>query len=93
MGHSTQRPRSRSLLYTTVGRFDVLDVLDELVAKSMLMVEPTPEGTTRYQLLETLRQYALERLEQSGEVDMYRRRHAEHYVSVTAEIGGCALWI
>jgi predicted ATPase/class 3 adenylate cyclase len=72
----------------TVGRFDVLDVLDELVAKSMLMAEPTPEGTTRYQLLETLRQYALERLEQSGEVDVYRRRHAEHYVSVTAEIGG-----
>lgn len=72
----------------SIGRFDVLDVLDELVAKSMLMVEPTPEGTTRYQLLETLRQYALERLEQSGEVDVYRRRHAEHYVSVSAEIGG-----
>ena len=65
----------------------MLDVLDELVAKSMLMVEPTSEGTSRFQLLETLRQYALERLEQSGEIDRYRRRHAEHYVSVSAEIG------
>ena len=70
-----------------VGRFDVLDALGELVAKSMLVAEPTPDGTTRYQLLETLRQYALERLEQTGEVDVYRRRHAEHYVTVTAELG------
>ncbi len=70
-----------------IGRFDVLDALGELVAKSMLMAEPTPDGTTRYQLLETLRQYALERLEQTGEVDVYRRRHAEHYVTVTADLG------
>ena len=71
----------------TVGRFDVLDALGELVAKSMLVAEATPDGTTRYQLLETLRQYALERLEQTGDVDAYRRRHAEHYVTVTAELG------
>ena len=72
---------------SSIGRFDVLDALGELVAKSMLVAEPTPDGTTRYQLLETLRQYALERLEQTGEVDVYRRRHAEHYVTVTAELG------
>jgi predicted ATPase/class 3 adenylate cyclase len=71
----------------SIGRFDVLDALGELVAKSMLAAEPAPDGTTRYQLLETLRQYALERLEQTGEVDTYRRRHAEHYVTVTAELG------
>ncbi|MDQ1457642.1 MAG: hypothetical protein QOH28_3262 [Actinomycetota bacterium] len=70
-----------------VVRFDVLDALGELVAKSMLVAEPTPDGTTRYQLLETLRQYALERLEQTGDVDVYRRRHAEHYVTVSAELG------
>ena len=70
-----------------IGRFDVLDALGELVAKSMLGAEATPDGTTRYQLLETLRQYALARLEQAGEVDAYRRRHAEHYVTVTAELG------
>ncbi len=70
-----------------IARFDVLDALGELVAKSMLGAEATPDGTTRYQLLETLRQYALERLEQTGDVDVYRRRHAEHYVTVTAELG------
>jgi len=72
---------------SAIGRFDVLDALGELVAKSMLTAEPTPDGTTRYQLLETLRQYALERLEQTGEVDGFRRRHAEHYVTVSSELG------
>jgi len=72
---------------TIIGQFEVVDALGELVAKSMLAAEPAPDGTTRYQLLETLRQYALERLEQDGEVDVYRRRHAEHYVAVTAELG------
>lgn len=71
----------------TIGPFEVLDALDELVAKSMLTAEPAPDGTTRYQLLETLRQYGLERLEQGGDVDVFRRRHAEHYVSVTEELG------
>jgi predicted ATPase len=85
---SLDAPAARSVVGdTTIGPFEVLDALDELVAKSMLAAEPAPDGTTRYQLLETLRQYALERLEQSGEVDVYRRRHAEHYVSVTSELG------
>ena len=60
-------------------RFDVLDALNELVAKSMVVAEPGPEGDTRFQLLETLRQYALERLDAEGVGDRTRRRHAEHY--------------
>ena len=74
-----------------IGRFDVLDALDELVAKSMLGAEATLDGTTRYQLLETLRQYALERLELAGHADAFRRRHAEHFANVSAEIGDDAL--
>ncbi len=70
-----------------IGRFDVLDALDELVAKSMLGAEATVDGTTRYQLLETLRQYALERLELAGHADAFRGRHAGHFASVTAEFG------
>ena len=41
----------------------------------------------RYRLLETIRQYAQERLEGSGEGATIRRRHAEHYVSVAEEAG------
>lgn len=85
---SLDTPAAQSVVGDAViGPFEVLDALDELVAKSMLAAEPAPDGTTRYQLLETLRQYALDRLEKSGEVDVYRRRHAEHYVNVTAELG------
>ncbi len=62
-----------------VERFDVLDALTGLVSKSMLTVERTEVGTTRYQLLETLRHYARERLEESGSIDDWRRRHAEHF--------------
>jgi predicted ATPase/class 3 adenylate cyclase len=60
-------------------RFDVLDALNELVAKSMLVAEPGLGGDTRYQLLETLRQYALERLDAQDASDRARRCHAEHY--------------
>jgi len=68
-------------------RVDVVDGLSELVAKSMLIAERTPDGTTRYQLLETLRQYALESLAGTAGVDALRHRHAQHYADVSAQLG------
>ncbi|HXY95122.1 MAG TPA: hypothetical protein VEP49_21870, partial [Acidimicrobiia bacterium] len=62
-----------------VERWDVLDSLVSLVAKSMVVAEDVEPGTTRYQLLETLRQYARERLDGAGLADDVRRRHATHY--------------
>jgi hypothetical protein len=70
-----------------VDEWDVVDALASLVAKSMVVPEETSAGTTRYQLLETMRQYALERQAERGEADEYRRRHAEHFV-VFAEAAG-----
>jgi predicted ATPase/class 3 adenylate cyclase/DNA-binding winged helix-turn-helix (wHTH) protein len=61
--------------------WDVRDALSGLVAKSMLVDQEADDGTTRYRLLETLRQYALERLRESSDVDTWRRRHAEHYAA------------
>jgi predicted ATPase len=49
---------------------DVLDALSDLVAKSLVVTEPTDDGTTRCSLLETLRQYARERLDETGVVVM-----------------------
>jgi predicted ATPase len=71
----------------SVDRFELLDALDELVAKSMLGTEGGDESTTRYRMLETLRQYALERLDASGVVDEVRQRHAEHFGTLTTEVG------
>jgi non-specific serine/threonine protein kinase len=53
----------------------VLDLLAQLVEKSMVLVD-AHDGVGRYRLLEPIRQYALDRLEASGEGAEYRARHA-----------------
>jgi predicted ATPase len=67
--------------------WDVVDALDGLVAKSMVVAEPGDEEHTRYQLLETLRQYGRERLDEDGSTDRWRRRHARHFAGFAAEAG------
>jgi predicted ATPase/class 3 adenylate cyclase len=57
-----------------------LDVLQSLVDKSLLR---RTDG--RFRMLETIREYALERLEDSGEADELRRRHAKHFVALAEE--------
>ena len=49
------------------------------------MAEPTEQGGVRYRLLEPIRQYALEKLEQSGKSDDVKRAHAEHYLALVEE--------
>ena len=44
----------------------------------------TRGGRTRYRLLETVRQYALEKLGESGEADAVRARHRDHYTAMAA---------
>ena len=61
--------------------FDVLDGVGQLVDKSLVVADETSLGT-RYRLLETIRQYALERLDDEGVTDAVRRRHAEWCVGV-----------
>ena len=63
---------------------DVLDLLSALVAKSLVVVE-LGGGTPRYRLLETVRQYALERLREVGREDDVRGRHAEHFLRVARD--------
>ncbi len=72
-----------------VETFDVVDLLGRLVDKSLMLAEDH-EGITRYRLLETIRQYAQERLEAVGEAEVLRRRFAEHCVAL-AEIAGAGL--
>ena len=66
-----------------VERYQVLDQLTLLVDKSLVVAENTG-GTTRYRLLETVRQYALEKLGESGEADAVRSRHRDYYTSIAA---------
>ena len=64
------------------GGSDVLDVLTRLVDKSMVVAEGSARGVERYRFLETLRQYAQERLAESGEIDAMRDRHFEFYLGL-----------
>jgi predicted ATPase/DNA-binding CsgD family transcriptional regulator len=66
-----------------VESYQVLDLLTLLVDKSLVVAEST-RGRTRYRLLETVRQYALEKLGESGEADAIRSRHRDHYTSLAA---------
>ena len=52
----------------------------------MLRQEEQPDGEPRFTMLETIRAYALERLEASGEAEEIRRRHAEHFLAVAEQI-------
>ncbi|MGB8206031.1 MAG: adenylate/guanylate cyclase domain-containing protein, partial [Mycobacterium sp.] len=61
-----------------VERYQVLDQLALLVDKSLVGADDRG-GRTRYRLLETVRQYALEKLGESGEADIVRTRHRDHY--------------
>ena len=70
-----------------VDEWAVLDAIDGLVRKSMVTAEEQADGSVRYQLLETLRQYARERLEADGHGEDLRRRHADYYVAFSEEAG------
>ncbi len=66
-----------------VQRYQVLDQLTLLVDKSLVVADDSG-GRTRYRLLETVRQYALEKLGESGEADAVRARHRDHYTAMAA---------
>lgn len=64
---------------------DVLDLLQRLVRKSLVVVGEGGDRAARYRLLETLRQYACERLTAAGEADAVRDRHATWYLEQAEE--------
>ncbi len=68
-------------------QFQILDQLSLLVDKSLVIADEE-SGTMRYRLLETIRQYALEKLAESGEADAVRNRHRNHYIATAAELEG-----
>jgi predicted ATPase/DNA-binding CsgD family transcriptional regulator len=61
-------------------------LLGHLSERSMVVREPTGD-VGRYRLLDTLRAFAVQRLEEAGEVDEVRLDHAEHMVSVLEASG------
>jgi non-specific serine/threonine protein kinase len=65
-------------------RNEVLDLLSHLVDKSLVMMRENG-GQTRYRLLETVRQYGRERLDESEDEAEVKRRHAAFFVGIAEE--------
>jgi len=63
------------------GPEDVLGLLGTLVEQSLVLAE-IGDGPARYRMLEPVRQYASQRLEESGEVEESGRRHAAFYLAL-----------
>jgi predicted ATPase/class 3 adenylate cyclase len=68
-----------------VADVEVLDVVAHLVDKSLVQFDP---ATSRYRLLETVRQYGAERLGVHAETASTRNRHAAFYGRYARQVGG-----
>ena len=75
--------------FDDVDDYAVLDLLDALVRKSLLIADRS-SGRTRFSMLETIRQFAEEQLVARGEVAEVRTAHARHFAAREADV--LALW-
>jgi predicted ATPase len=67
------------------GDTDTLEGLSSLVDKSLIRQVDTEHGDSRFMMLETIREYAQERLRERQEHDELARRHAEFFLALAEE--------
>jgi non-specific serine/threonine protein kinase len=68
--------------------YEILNLLNQLINKSLVVVvKDSPSGEMRYRMLETIRQYAYERLSEAGDGEIIRQRHLTYYVKLAAQTG------
>lgn len=63
-----------------------LDLLVQLVAKSLVHSNQPPGQETRFGMLETIREYAEEKLAEAGETTSARRRHLAYYLALAEDV-------
>ncbi len=67
------------------GDIDALEGAQSLLEKSLLRREEGVGGDSRFEMLETVHEYARERLEESGEAEEIKRTHAEYFLALAEE--------
>jgi predicted ATPase/DNA-binding CsgD family transcriptional regulator len=65
---------------------NTIDLLSSLVDKSLVVAETIGRADARYRLLETIREYAFQKLEESGEASRLRDRHLDFFIARAEEI-------
>ena len=68
-----------------IAQAHILDLLSSLVGKSLVVAETTSRAQARYRLLETIREYALEKLAEVDEVTRMRNRHLDLFLARAEE--------
>jgi tetratricopeptide (TPR) repeat protein len=72
---------------------DVLDGVSSLVNKSLLKQNENEDGEIRFTMLETIREFGLEQLDSSNEVEIIRQQHLKFYLDLAEqlepELTGC----
>lgn len=68
-----------------VAKRDLPLLLRRLIDRSLVEVDMNQRGVARYRLLETVREYAGDRLAVTGESEAFRGLHAQHYVAIAEE--------
>ncbi|MBV9469878.1 MAG: hypothetical protein JOZ57_11600 [Abitibacteriaceae bacterium] len=72
---------------TSIEDREVLDLLTSLIDKSLVVYEEDEQGAGRYRLLETVRQYACDRLVDARQSELVRRRHSDYFAAFAATAG------
>lgn len=63
----------------------VLDLLSQLVNKSLVIVKLSSEAETRYVMLQTIQEFAREKLRAAGEVEWIRARHFDYFLTMVQQ--------
>ena len=83
-------PFDLSLAHRVAGEspaeIDTIDALTELVDASLVAVRPGPSGATEYRLLDSIRAFGRERLDEAGETDAAAERYVEAMLAFADEI-------
>ena len=66
----------------TLESFEIVDLLSQLVDKSLVYVEKTVPHGARYYMLESIYDYADEKLREAGEQDTFRTRHLDYFMAL-----------
>jgi predicted ATPase/class 3 adenylate cyclase len=70
-----------------IEEIEVLDLLEQLVDKSLITVERDASGDSRYTMIESVWEYSREKLEASGEAQAVRDRHLNYFLAFAEQAG------